>query len=110
MMPTKQKPADPIFAAIDAHKAITRQLLRIENKLDKAGDLVGIASLRKQLDADQKAIMRVAKTRPTTLAGVGALVAYVRRDMMGPRPDWKEIALKTVAGALAKMRIAKERI
>jgi hypothetical protein len=40
--PAKQKVgkapamADPILAAIDAHKEITRQWLRLEDKLDKA--------------------------------------------------------------------------
>jgi hypothetical protein len=73
---------------------------------------VGLASLREQVEsadsAERKAAMRLARTKPMTPAGAGALIAYVlqRERMYGGFEGWEIRALKTVAGALAKMEAA----
>jgi len=65
----------------------------------------GIAPLRKRYeraaDAEHKAVMRVARTKPTTLAGEVALINYAGRDISGAA--WQIVALKTAADALARM-------
>jgi hypothetical protein len=72
----------------------------------------GLASLREQVEsadsAERKAAMRLARTKPTTPAGAGALIAYVlqRERMYGGFEGWEIRALKTVAGVLAKMEAA----
>jgi hypothetical protein len=53
---------------------------------------VGIAPWREQYEranaAERRAAMRMARTKPRTLAGAAALVAYTRRDLMeAPDPD-----------------------
>jgi hypothetical protein len=55
--------------------------------------------------AELKAAMRMARTKPKTLAGVAALAEYTRRDYSSDKEneDWIVIALKTVAVALAQM-------
>jgi len=68
----------------------------------------GIAPLREQYEranaAERRAAMQMARTKPTTLAGAAALVAYTRRDLMNaPDPAWPMVALKTVAVALVRM-------
>jgi hypothetical protein len=169
---------DPVFALIDAHKARTKEWLRLYSKLDKAqlqagengrrpwkliawrnyseiggqeiddrrkeflnqpgadrkqvekefrdakareaaaaragvewDHRVGITLLRKQYEranaAERRAAMRMARTKPTTLAGAAALVAYTRRDLMdAPDPVWPMVALKTVASALTRIEPA----
>jgi hypothetical protein len=69
---------------------------------------VGIAPLREQYEraniAERRAAMRMARTRPTTPAGAGAVITYARRDIeVGLGPDWPIVALKTAASALARM-------
>jgi hypothetical protein len=66
--------------------------------------------LRKQYEAanraDDKAAMRMARTKPVSPAGAAALLAYLQRDIeksLGSLADWHMIALKTAAGALARM-------
>jgi hypothetical protein len=51
--------------------------------------------------AERRAGMRMARTKPTTTAGAGAMVEYTRRDIddLG-QADWQMVALKAVAAAL----------
>lgn len=53
---------------------------------------VGIAPLREQYErarcAWRKAGMRMARTKPTTLGGIAALVNYTRRELMNGAVDW----------------------
>ena len=67
-----------------------------------------IAPLREQYEraerAQERATMRMARTKPTTPAGAAALVSYVRRDLEDVELEgWHSTALKTVATALARM-------
>jgi hypothetical protein len=70
----------------------------------------GVAPLREQYEsahlAERKAAMRMARTKPATLAGAAALVDYARRDInIGKNTTgWPKIALKTVSTALAGMK------
>jgi hypothetical protein len=51
----------------------------------------GIAPLREQYEranaAERRAAMRMARTKPATLAGAAALIAYTRRDIMEGKVD-----------------------
>jgi hypothetical protein len=116
---------DPVFAAIGEHKALTRESSRLEEScwtvraeaekkygewISAPNDWPGKTTVtpfydrwHRAANAERKAAMRMARTKPTTLAGVAALVAYTRRDMMknpSELSDWIPIALKTVAAAL----------
>jgi hypothetical protein len=70
----------------------------------------GIAPLREQLEhndrVEQRAAMRMARTKPTTPAGAAALVEYTRRDIIsnGGLADWHMPALKTAANAYRNER------
>ncbi|MGB6325831.1 MAG: hypothetical protein WBG11_08665, partial [Methylocella sp.] len=70
----------------------------------------GITPLREQADrasaAERRAAMRMARTKPATLAGAAALIAYTRRDIMEGEVDWQMVALKTVAVTLTRMEAA----
>ena len=53
----------------------------------------------------------MARTEPATIAGAGAMIIHIRREIgaRSNREDWEDwipTALKTVAGALAKMEAA----
>jgi hypothetical protein len=67
----------------------------------------GIAPLREQYErgklAEYRAKRHLARTKPTTPAGAGALVAYIQRDLEDALEDWHWVALKTVAASLARM-------
>jgi hypothetical protein len=45
----------------------------------------------------------MARTKPTTLAGGAALIAYTRRDIMEREADWQMVALRAFAVALVRM-------
>ena len=69
----------------------------------------GIAPSRNQCElanrAENEAAMRMARMKPTTPAGAGAMVDYVRRELVENEPsDWMMAALETAAAALAEMR------
>jgi hypothetical protein len=69
----------------------------------------GVAPLRERYEvtcrAEDKAAMRMARTKPVTLAGAAALIGYTRRDILIGESTigWPEVALKTVAAALVRM-------
>jgi hypothetical protein len=67
----------------------------------------GLAALKTQCDqvrkAEQKALMALTTIRPTTTAGAGALVMYVRDDMKDGDHPWQERALANAARALLGM-------
>jgi hypothetical protein len=73
----------------------------------------GLTSLSTQYEAAERAWhragTRLARTKPTTPAGAGALVSYVHRDIeggLGGLADWHMPALKTCAAALKRMEAA----
>jgi hypothetical protein len=79
---------------------------------ERAGDewdqRTGIAPLREQYErgklAEDRAKRHLARTKPTTPAGAGALVAYIQRDLEDVALEgWHSAALKTIAAALAQM-------
>jgi hypothetical protein len=126
---TRKAPADdPIFAAIAEHKAISKELwsrlyyalndaedkahethgMRPSRSGDEWDQRTGIAPLREQYErgklAEDRAKRHLARTKPTTPAGAGALVAYIQRDLEDVAlEDWHSAALKTVAVSLARM-------
>ena len=81
---------------------------RINIKAGKAWDRRhGLALLRREHErawqARRDAGIRLSKTKPTTLAGVGVLLKYVRADMEDGDCDWHLPALDTVIAALDSM-------
>jgi hypothetical protein len=65
------------------------------------------AELQKELDRAQRAIQlaseKMARTKPTTAAGVGALIALLRRELVIGTADYHLAALKTAASACAAL-------
>jgi hypothetical protein len=124
---------DPIFAAIAEHKALVQEFYLHQNnfqtarsqaekkhgwswtentKRSREGLELAAAETTPQYDlfnnasrAAFKAGMRMARTKPKTLAGVGAMINYVRREAenLHSLEDWSLPALKTVAAALNRM-------
>ena len=66
----------------------------------------GITSVRRMTERVRreanKAAMQLSQTRPTTVAGAGALVAYARADIeaFSEPGDWALTALASAADAL----------
>ena len=95
---------DPIFAAIDAHRAATAARYPIMKKLmntrGKAAASRLEASHDKAADAEVAATVKLRKTIPTTLAGVTALTAYFveHKDRYF---DWIGGDVKSKAGTVA---------
>jgi hypothetical protein len=71
--------------------------------------LTGIAPLREQFEraqsAEDRAAARMARTKPTTTAGVSALITYIWNDVKDDLDsmNWSTPALKTAAVSLAQM-------
>jgi hypothetical protein len=73
--------ADPIFAAIDAHRRATAVSYPILYKIGRPR--VGAPGLHamqlafdKAADVEKKATVKLRKIQPTTIAGVAAVMAY----------------------------------
>jgi hypothetical protein len=69
----------------------------------------GVAKLRKRLDrdlAEETAVAdRLSRTKPTTLAGVAALIEYASSDFEHSTPmDWQCQALATATAVLKAMK------
>ncbi len=83
--------------------------LRAAERAGRAWDKrAGIASLRRQYErtyrAEIAASVRMAKTKPSTPAGAGLLVAYTLEDDMEiGSAQWQWTALATAASALTSM-------
>jgi hypothetical protein len=101
---TRKAPvADPIFALIAEHKAAENEWCRVDQR----------TGLGTQYEAAKRAWhragKRLARTKPTSAAGIGALISYVHRDIegsLGGVVDWNMLALKTCAAALKRMEAA----
>lgn len=108
--------ADPIFEAIKVYRSSVRQCNRHYDKLcqaefnaregiawDKRTGLTVLRKASKRALRDQRSAgMRMARTRPTTPAGLAVLIDYVRRDSVPGKCDWHSVALKTAAIAAAQ--------
>jgi hypothetical protein len=134
---TRKAPAaasDPIFAAIGEHRALSKETGRLHaamgiarsqaekrrGKSLKGAALLIAAAEDTKLESDQfncaakaerKAAIRMARTTPTTLSGMAALISHVRRALKTDREsdrevDWVPPALKTAASALTRMEAA----
>jgi hypothetical protein len=125
---------DPVFAAITEHKVLIKESDRLEDsfmtamaKAEKSmenghGRRTIIAGRVKQPShrfydrwnradrAERKAAMRMARTEPATAAGVAALIAHARREIVARSServeDWLWTALKTAASALTRIESA----
>jgi hypothetical protein len=67
----------------------------------------GITELRDEYEhaarAQHSAVMRMVRTKPTTPAGVAALITFTRRDIEAGDTEWHMAALKTAASACAAL-------
>jgi hypothetical protein len=82
---------DPVHSAIEIYKRQLAEFNRLDGVLDKLAR-----------SEEEAAAERLAKLRPTTPAGAGALVAYVCSDIGEDIDvDWHLVALTTAADALA---------
>jgi hypothetical protein len=79
----RPKKADPIFAAIDAHKAVSAKFEATCRKLDRAelADSPNVkrfkAEWERTLDADDAALKKLIRMKPATPLGAASLLAYV---------------------------------
>ena len=122
---------DPVFALIAEYKRLAKEFSHRRDAMQtvrskeekKLGNpltretILAVADATSSLweafndagRAKRKMGMRLARTMPTTPAGVAALVQCTRRDIMvenekdGDVSDWSAIALKTAVDALTKM-------
>jgi hypothetical protein len=114
---------DPIFAAIAEHTALSSESARLEKPYVKAwaeavekfgpitSDWQGDAPPRPLYDrwdlaerAAREAAHRMAKTEPTTFAGIEAVHDHISATREWAA--WIPIAVKTAHAALARMRAA----
>jgi hypothetical protein len=98
---TPSADADPIFAAIENHQKLDKESLVLEAASDKAG-------LGDAISAAENAAWKMAQTKPTTVAGAAALLAYIATNPTNElfelgETDWHETAFRTVTAALAKI-------
>ena len=88
-----------------------RDAKRREAAAERAGvewdHRAGIAPLREQYEradaAEKRAAMRMARTKPATLAGAAAMITHIRREIMEGKVDWQMVALQTVAKFLPRL-------
>ncbi|KZB99340.1 hypothetical protein AU375_04416 [Methylobacterium radiotolerans] len=86
-------PPDPIFAAIEAHRSVSREEASAVSALERAARL-GLSRLS-ELRAERKRLRKLRhsnrrelrRTTPTTAAGFRALVAYHASLVPNPDPD-----------------------
>jgi hypothetical protein len=88
---------DPIFAALAEHRRLWAEYLKIDVP---AAEACQISPAEK---AEGDALWALTKIMPTTAAGAGALVAYVRDDLKDGPNNWQLSALANAANALGGM-------
>jgi hypothetical protein len=110
-------PADPILAAIADHRRLWKEwnaAIRDFEQVNKVEaetplfqrQLEALADQRDRIEkAEHRALNAFSRIKPTTPAGAGALVAYIREDMKTGEAGWHEGALANVARALATMKV-----
>jgi hypothetical protein len=126
-----QAAIDPVFAAISEHKALIREYIRYRNNshaaraqaekkhgksLEGAALIIAAAEdtrleydkFNRAANAARKAAKRTARTKPTTIAGVAALIGHIRHEInvVSDREiweDWVPTAVKTAASSLTRM-------
>jgi hypothetical protein len=131
---SKRASADPIFAAIEQREKLQNIWVKLYHKLDlaefharkkhglrpgsseraaKAWDRrIGIVAQRRECDraieAEHRAGLRFARTKPTTPAGVAAMLAYLHTDVKAGAIDWHPIAFATIIATLKSWGEATE--
>jgi hypothetical protein len=123
---TKAAAIDPIFAAIAAHKALTKKSNHLWNECTTAralaekkygewlkapDDWPGEPIVTPLYDRANRADLaariagkRLARMKLSTLAGAAALADYTQRSYTDKsHEDWAKIAFKAIAAALKRM-------
>jgi hypothetical protein len=100
---TNPSDTDPIVAAVAEYI----RLREIGRRLDREADDLNLV-LRPEADraaeAENTAMLRLARTKPRTPAGAGAALLFIAEDMDYLPADWHTDALRTIAEALRGMR------
>ena len=99
---------DPIFAVIERHKKLERLWLDLEHARDARPRTSNRRDVDRACDAAEKAAFKIARTMPTTVAGVSALLTYITTEPVTGMFElgetrWHEAASRTVAASLAKI-------
>jgi hypothetical protein len=97
---------DPILAAIGAHRRLDDEQYRVWGRLQETEgpDEEALKAEHNRLcEAADEARLALTKIRPTTAAGAGALVAYVRDDLEDGDMEWHLPTLANAANALRGM-------
>ena len=99
---------DPIFAALENHKKRDRAWLDLEHAREARPRTIKRRDVDRACDTAEKAALKVARTRPTTVAGVAALLTYITTEPVTGmfelgETQWHEAAFRTVTASLAKI-------
>jgi hypothetical protein len=83
------EPVDPIFAAIEKHRAACSALVAVMGDCE---NWVFVGMPEDKAEKDTRSAM--LETVPTTLAGMGAMLKYIAdvRELFGPDEELKEFA------------------
>jgi len=76
-VPALALPVDPIFAAIENHKKRNRAWFDLEQAAEARPRSVKRSDVSRVSVAATQAAWRMARTRPTTVAGAAAMLAYI---------------------------------
>jgi hypothetical protein len=103
---------NPIFPRIEMHRKLDRAYLRLA-ALEEAGlDCVTEADLERASDALERAAWKMARTKPTTVAGASAMLTYITTGnttglfTLGEQ-QWHEAAFRNAAAALVEISRSK---
>jgi hypothetical protein len=96
---------DPIFALIADHNRLADKYFETARAQDEGRACV--CERTRASDAEARAARKLAKAKPTTVAGAAALLAHTLNGRCGlfhlGEADWHNDALRSVTSALAKI-------
>jgi hypothetical protein len=106
----KSNKGDPTLAALKHHRKLRRTWVDTEQAKEEGRACQ--CEVARAIEAEERAAWRLAKTKPTTVAGASALLNYiVDEPAVGMfelgETSWHETAFRTVAAALKKIAHAR---
>jgi hypothetical protein len=92
---------DPIFVAIEKHRQLDAETMEADIESSNASHRADLKAKTERLGikTERAAADALAEVAPTTIAGVGALVAYVSIDLIDGEAEWVQPALVNAARA-----------
>jgi len=98
---------DPAIAALDNHRKLERMWLDVENLEEMGLPSPTRCDVDRRHQAAEEAALKLAETKPTTVAGAAAMLAYITTGPTGlfelGETYWHETAFRTVVAALAEI-------